>query len=1235
MDYSRSECAKKFLSVIMVIAVTVSAIFSGAVITYADESEESEGSSLPFVFDDSEEPVFYSDPSVREEEEDQETDGTVLSTLSSDSDGEAVLLDEGIINYTSANTVTMQIPNESRNGIYFLSGTSLGFYSLDEQYYETVYTFGGCTSAYEANDKLYVLYRFVCYVYDLNSNSLEQTISFDTLSDEDEVSSTTAVGADSSGRIYLATYGYDSDYNSVYQLWLYDAEGELLSSVNIDARVYSFDGFDDYGNFYMESYYNWVYWGYDHPGRAVTMGNVTDNEISFTDTASTVTISGILTYYLSCLEYICQSSYYLHQKGADVIGGRYLVTASTTYGRVMVADMESMEYVLYLSRSAIETTQTSTYYDLNSIGVRTVYNEANDSIVIYENSNTLNEYDIETGEVIGTYTTEHPVFNLLTMGDNVIAIEKEDGSYYMEIINWTAPTDLSLEADSLVMASGESQVLDAVSNADYDPGYIWSSSDSSVVSVTSEGKITAWSEGSAVITCTTRDGEYSDSITITVSGSTVETPSSISDSLSGTVTDNVSDNNYTYWSSVVDSYLAENDDGTLTRVEYTGSSVLVETYSSDHELLSTNTISMQLSIFGGFYSGSDYNYLVFGQSNTDEDDELEVIRVVKYSKSWTQISVCSISAVNTYVPFSSGSLRMTELNGFLYIYTCHTMYDDGDGYNHQANMTFVIDEDTMTVTDSYYEIMNNSYGYVSHSFNQFIQTDGEYIYRVDHGDAYPRGIYLSKVAVGDSVTDVSYTTAFSILGTSGANATGVSVGGMELSDDNVIIVGNSVDQSSSSTYSASGQRNIFITVTDKEYLDSETIWLTDYDSDDGITPRTPQLVKLSDDAFLIMWEEYDSSTKETTTRAVTINGEGEQTSSCIRLSARLSDCQPIVTSDGLVKWYVSDGSDVTIYQLNPYDLKGSQKLVELYGSDRYETMTEIAQEAFGVSGSVYAVLASGSNFPDALAAAALAGVLDAPVILVSDSTISDALEELEELGVTDVYIAGGTSTVSSSIESKLTAAGIQVERLWGETRQETAIEIANEVLELSGSDASDTCLIASGTSFPDALCGSPYSYWSSSPIYLTEKDGSLSDEVLSAIKEGGYSNIIVLGGTSSVSEEAFSALEEISGVSVTRLGGLTRYETSELIAEWSVSQGMSYDGLAVATGRSFPDSLTGAALCGKNGSVLLLSASTVSGSSVLFDVLSENSDEISYVYILGGKSSVSSSIRTEIRSVLS
>lgn len=58
-------------------------------------------------------------------------------------------------------------------------------------------------------------------------------------------------------------------------------------------------------------------------------------------------------------------------------------------------------------------------------------------------------------------------------------------------------------------------------------------------------------------------------------------PLSSKDSLDGTSNENISENNYSTWASVVNSYLSENEDGTLNKVENTSDGILIEKYSSD------------------------------------------------------------------------------------------------------------------------------------------------------------------------------------------------------------------------------------------------------------------------------------------------------------------------------------------------------------------------------------------------------------------------------------------------------------------------------------------------------------------------------------------------------------------------------------------------------------------------------------------------------------------------------
>lgn len=166
---------------------------------------------------------------------------------------------------------------------------------------------------------------------------------------------------------------------------------------------------------------------------------------------------------------------------------------------------------------------------------------------------------------------------------------------------------------------------------------------------------------------------------------------------------------------------------------------------------------------------------------------------------------------------------MTETDGKLYIHTCHEMYQSDDGYHHQANCSFVVNEEDMTLVDSYTGVMNLGEGYVSHSFMQLIRTDGEYIYRVDLGDAYPRGIAFTMTKTGDKLQDPSlYGSLFTIDGNTGYNYTGYSLTGLELSEEYYLVAGLGVEKLNDD------QKNIFISSSRKAEPSGNRTWITNY-----------------------------------------------------------------------------------------------------------------------------------------------------------------------------------------------------------------------------------------------------------------------------------------------------------------------------------------------------------------------------------------------------------------------
>ena len=389
-------------------------------------------------------------------------------------------------------------------------------------------------------------------------------------------------------------------------------------------------------------------------------------------------------------------------------------------------------------------------------------------------------------------------------------------------------------------------------------------------------------------------------------------------------TDNESANSYgssryDFCADTIKSYLTSNADGTITRIECSQDAenkynLLLETYNSGYKLISSKRLLMELEIFGGIYCGSEYNYIVFGQSNVGKSDDKEEIRVVKYSKDWERIDSRSFRKTNSTVPFESGTCRMTEYSGNLFICACHQMYN-----GHQANMLIILDKNDLHVKDALTEVPFGaaSIGYVSHSFDQFIDTTDGVVTGVQLGDAGPRGVVqliYPGAADSDSIISVPVQEKiiFDIAQAEESddgfryNATGVSIGGYNVSSSHYLTALSSVDQSNSlNQISSTAVRNIYIAALDRQDYNvaARNIQVTDYKS--GLA-HTPQFVKMADDKYLLLWE-YENEGKISLNYTF-IGADGNLLTQIYTWNeadrARLSDCEPVIWN-GKAVWYTS------------------------------------------------------------------------------------------------------------------------------------------------------------------------------------------------------------------------------------------------------------------------------------------------------------------------------------------
>ena len=400
---------------------------------------------------------------------------------------------------------------------------------------------------------------------------------------------------------------------------------------------------------------------------------------------------------------------------------------------------------------------------------------------------------------------------------------------------------------------------------------------------------------------------------------------------------NVNAQDYVQWSDTVKSYLTVCDNGNYMRVQSGAieGKLLVEYYSPNFEPLSTKLIDNELPIFGAFYDSGNNYYVLSGQENPKQNDSLEVFRITKYDKNWNKIKSCGLYGANTTVPFDAGSARMTHSGDHLLVRTCHKMYKSSDGNNHQANVTIEVDMPSMTITDSYTGVMNVDYGYVSHSFNQFIKTDGNHIVALDHGDAHPRSAvlvkynsdfttgkffpsYFEQVSNIDVVTYPEYTAGH-------YNYTGAAIGGFDVSSSSYIVAQSTVDLDYINT---SETRNVYVSAVSKDLSTNKLNKITSY-AEGTASASAPQLVKINNNSFLLLWA------RDTKVSCVKLNADGTVNGSIHTFEGSLSDCQPVI-KNGRAVWYVYDKNNVTFNSLNLSNLDDI-KTVDVKTGHDYET----------------------------------------------------------------------------------------------------------------------------------------------------------------------------------------------------------------------------------------------------------------------------------------------------------
>lgn len=186
--------------------------------------------------------------------------------------------------------------------------------------------------------------------------------------------------------------------------------------------------------------------------------------------------------------------------------------------------------------------------------------------------------------------------------------------------------------------------------------------------------------------------------------------------------------------------------------------------------------------------------------------------------------------------------------------------------------------------------------------------------------------------------------------------------------------------------------------------------------------------------------------------------------------------------------------------------------------DRYATAAALS--GYYASGLAVAYVASGENFPDALAGAAIAGRDRVPILLTRAGALPGVTADaLRRLAPGRIVVVGGTATVSDTVVEQLRplATSGSVARYAGADRYATAARVAAEY------PTAATVYVASGQTFPDALAGAAAAGRDGVPILLTRSD-TLPSSTRDALSRLNPARAYVVGGTATITDGVRAAI---------------------------------------------------------------------------------------------------------------
>jgi putative cell wall-binding protein len=237
-------------------------------------------------------------------------------------------------------------------------------------------------------------------------------------------------------------------------------------------------------------------------------------------------------------------------------------------------------------------------------------------------------------------------------------------------------------------------------------------------------------------------------------------------------------------------------------------------------------------------------------------------------------------------------------------------------------------------------------------------------------------------------------------------------------------------------------------------------------------------------------------------------------------------------------------------------LGASYTVHRLGGADRYATSKLVIGAV--ATPSTTAVLATGVNFPDAIAGGPLSYVKGMPLAITRTSSLpAETLSALQAAGVKHVIALGGPTVITQGVLDALAVGGIDLtQRIYGADRAETSSRLADYMIDSQGFTNTGVNL-ASGYDYGtgvDALSGAPLSGQENRPTLITRSNTSIGAtgaiEAFMTAHKATLASGHIFGGTGAISTTIQTTLEGLARA-VTSNQAFTVSPTTSAVMTWT------------------------------------------------------------------------------------